>query len=204
MHFIKTDNKLPPFKTATLVGVHEQIREVPEDERLTKQVGEYGGYVFKQGTAEATIHAAYEQALSDMAMDSDTFQSTDKFCYAGEIIAVMRDHLLAKELKLGEEVLFACTVGYAAPEDLALRAGVVKEIDPRNMTCTIRGEFFPIEDVPLHYVLARYDPASNEEHYGYAPLKPLFGEYPELAQHYLDEAQAQQLDSQQSAQAMGM
>lgn len=102
----------------------------------------------------------------------------------------MRDALLSRELSVGDTVLFAATEPYGGPGDFALRGGVIQSIDPERGTCTIRGDFFPMDDVPLHYVLGSYDRSVSEEHYGFPHIRPLLGEHPELAERYLREAEA--------------
>ena len=87
-------------------------------------------------------------------------------------------------------MLFAATEPYGGPGDFALRGGVIQSIDPERGTCTIRGDFFPMDDVPLHYVLGSYDRSVSEEHYGFPHIRPLLGEHPELAERYLREAEA--------------
>lgn len=48
---------------------------------------------------------------------------------------------------------------------------------------------FAMENVPLHYVLGRYNPTVGEEHYGFRGVVPYFSEDKELAEHYLREAE---------------
>ena len=74
--------------------------------------------------------------------------------------------------------------------DFALRGGVIQSIDPERKTCSVQGRFFPMDDVPLHYVLGRYDLDLHETHYGVPCVQPLMGEHPELAERYLREAEA--------------
>ena len=59
----------------------------------------------------------------------------------------MRDSLLARELIVGDTVLFAATEPYAGPGDFTLRAGVIQSIDPERKTCSVQGRFFPMDDV---------------------------------------------------------
>lgn len=106
------------------------------------------------------------------------------------LIDQMRDSLLARELTVGDTVLFAATEPYAGPGDFTLRAGVIQSIDPERKTCSVQGRFFPMDDVPLHYVLGRYDLDLHEAHYGVPCVQPLLGEHPELAERYLREAEA--------------
>ena len=47
-----------------------------------------------------------------------------------------------------------------------------------------------MDDVPLHYVLGRYDLDLHETHYGVPCVRPLLGEHPEMAERYLREAEA--------------
>ena len=101
----------------------------------------------------------------------------------------MRDCLLAKELAVGETVLFVATEAYCGPGDFSLRGGIVEAINPDRKTCSVRGTFFTMEDVPLRYVLGRYDRGVSEEHYGFQHVRPLLGERPELAQRYLREVE---------------
>ena len=103
----------------------------------------------------------------------------------------VRDCLLANELAVGETVLFVATEPYGGPGDFCLRGGVVQDIDHDRLTCSVRGSFFTMEDVPLHYVLGRYDRSVSEEHYGFRHVRPLLGEHPELAERYLREVAVQ-------------
>ena len=63
-------------------------------------------------------------------------------------------------------------------------------MNPSERTCSVRGEFFTMHDVPLHYVLGRYDTSVEGEHYGFPHVRPLFGENCDLAGQYLREAEA--------------
>ena len=149
---------------------------------------------------------AYEKALSVMEMDDAEFQAEKQFVYRGEIISAMRDRLLVGELKPGETVLFVGTEPYGGPGDFELRGGVVEAVNPSERTCSVRGEFFTMHDVPLHYVLGRYDTSVEGEHYGFPHVRPLFGENRDLAGQYLREAEAswnvQQAETQIDAPQM--
>ena len=63
-----------------------------------------------------------------------------------------------------------------------------------------------MHDVPLHYVLGRYDTSVEGEHYGFPHVRPLFGENCDLAGQYLREAEAswnvQQAETQIDAPQM--
>ena len=63
----------------------------------------------------------------------------------------------------------------------------VESVDEKDKTCSVRGTFFTMEKVPLHYVLGRYNPAVGEEHYGVRGIVPFFCEDKELAGYYLNE-----------------
>lgn len=78
---------------------------------------------------------------------------------------------------------------YGGPGDFDLRGGVIESVDEKDKTCSVRGTFFTMEKVPLHYVLGRYNPAVGEEHYGVRGIVPFFCEDKELAGYYLNEVQ---------------
>lgn len=179
------------FKTASLIATYEELLQVSEAERITHYFGDYGGHFFNDGVADSQIDAAYEKALKVMGMDSDTFQGDSAYLYRGEIIGRMRDRLLSETLETGTQVLFVATEPYGGPGDFCLRGGVIQGIDHDRLTCSVRGSFFTMEDVPLHYVLGRYDRNAPRTHYGYQYVEPLFGEHPALADHYLREVAAQ-------------
>ena len=122
-------------------------------------------------------------------MDSDTFQGDSAYLYRGEIISRMRDRLLSETLETGTQVLFVATEPYGGPGDFCLRGGVIQGIDHDRLTCSVRGSVFTMEDVPLHYVLGRYDKNAPGIHYGFQCVEPLFGEHPALADHYIREAE---------------
>ena len=184
-------NLLHSFKTASLIATYEELLQVSEAERITHYFGDYGGHFFNDGVADSQIDAAYEKALKVMGMDSDTFQGDSAYLYRGEIIGRMRDRLLSETLETGTQVLFVATEPYGGPGDFCLRGGVIQVIDHDRLTCSVRGSFFTMEDVPLHYVLGRYDRNAPRTHYGYQYVEPLFGEHPALADHYLREVAAQ-------------
>ena len=184
-------NLLHSFKTASLIATYEELLQVSEAERITHYLGDYGGHFFNDGVADSQIDAAYEKALEVMGMDSDTFQGNSAYLYRGEIIGRMRDRLLSETLETGTQVLFVATEPYGGPGDFCLRGGVIQGIDHDRLTCSVRGSFFTMEDVPLHYVLGRYDRNAPRTHYGYQYVEPLFGEHPALADHYLREVEAQ-------------
>ena len=79
------------------------------------------------------------------------------------------------------------TEPYGGPGDFDLRGGVIESVDEKDKTCSVRGTFFTMEKVPLHYVLGRYNPAVGEEHYGVRGIVPFFCEDKELAGYYLNE-----------------
>lgn len=194
--------------TTGLIATYEDLLRVPDSERTTEYFGDYGIHVFKYGITEEQKQAAYDKALAAIEMDSESFQRTSEFTYRGEIISRMRDCLLAGELRLGEEVLFVNTVPYCGPGDFALSGGIVKSVDAERKTCSIKGEFLTMDDVPLHYVLGRHNPDIQGRHYGFRHLEPLFGENAALADHYLREAEekwnAMCEQSRSSAPQMGM
>ena len=184
-------NALRSFKTASLIATYEELLQVPEAEWITHYFGDYGGHFFNDGVADSQIDAAYEKALEVMGMDSDTFQGDSAYLYRGEIIGRMRDRLLSETLETGTQVLFVATEPYGGPGDFCLRGGLIQGIDHNRLTCSVRGSFFTMEDVPLHYVLGRYDKNAPGIHYGFQCVEPLFGEHQALADHYLREVEAQ-------------
>lgn len=177
-------------RAADLVATYEELLLVPDEACVTHYLGDLGIHIFKYDAAQEQIQNAYEKALSVMEMDDAEFQAEKQFVYRGEIISAMRDRLLVGELKPGETVLFVGTEPYGGPGDFELRGGVVEAVNPSERTCSVRGEFFTMHDVPLHYVLGRYDTSVEGEHYGFPHVRPLFGENRDLAGQYLREAEA--------------
>ena len=165
----------PIYHAGQIISAYETVMGLPAAERLTGSDG-----TFKPEADQQRIDEVHKKALAAAELPMDWDGLTDR----------MRDCLLAKELAVGETVLFAATEPYGGPGDFALRGGVIQSIDPERGTCTIRGDFFPMDDVPLHYVLGSYDRSVSEEHYGFPHIRPLLGEHPELAERYLREAEA--------------
>ena len=176
-------------RVSDLIATYEELFHVQRDERITHYFGDYGSHFFNMGVTDQEIQPVYEKALAVMEMDDAGFRSTKEFLHRGEIIGRMRDCLLAKELHPGEEVLFVGTEPYGGPGDFELRGGHIRFVDPERKTCTVRGSFFDMKDVPLRYVLGRYNAEITETHYGRPHVEVLFGEYPALAQQYLHEAE---------------
>ncbi|SCH85860.1 Uncharacterised protein [uncultured Clostridium sp.] len=106
------------------------------------------------------------------------------------------------EWNCGQTGLFVGTEHYGGPGDFELRGGVIESVNPSERTCSVRGEFFTMCDVPLHDVLGRYDETAEGEHYGFPHVRPLFGEKRDLAGQYRRETEeswnAQQTETQAS------
>lgn len=175
--------------SAELVATYEELMNIPHEQKVTAYFGDYSLHYFKYGMAESQIRPAYENALKAIEMSEQEFQKAHFLC-RGEMIGRMRDCLLSHELHNGERVLFVATEPYASADDFALRGGIILGINRDEKTCRIHGEFFTMEDIPLHYVLGRHDPNTHEKHYGFKNVQPLFGEYPALAQQYLAEVRS--------------
>ena len=146
--------------TACLIAAYETAAGLPDNERITRTDG-----TWRPGVTEQQAASLYRQAQALLAPET-------------------------KLLSVGDTVLFAATEPYGGPGDFALRGGVIQSIDPERKTCSVQGRFFPMDDVPLHYVLGSYDRSVSEEHYGFPHIRPLLGEHPELAERYLREAEA--------------
>ncbi|MDB7954146.1 hypothetical protein [Flavonifractor plautii] len=166
--------------TACLIAAYETAAGLPDNERITRTDG-----TWRPGVTEQQAASLYRQAQALLAPETKLLSTSRE-----ALIDQMRDALLSRELSVGDTVLFAATEPYGGPGDFALRGGVIQSIDPERETCTIRGDFFPMDDVPLHYVLGSYDRSVSEEHYGFPHIRPLLGEHPELAERYLREAEA--------------
>ena len=164
------------YNAEQLVSAYETAAAIPEAEWLTDLNGQC-----KPEVSPACINAAAQAALTATKLPQDWDAMVDR----------VQDCLLANELAAGETVLFVATEPYGGPGDLCLRGGILEVIDPDRITCSVRGTFFTMEGVPLHYVLGRYDRSVSEEHYGFRHVRPLLGEHPELAERYLREVAVQ-------------
>lgn len=176
-------------KLVNLISAYEELHQLPDEERITHSPPGTFGYCLDPNVPAERIHAVYQQSLSALELKGDEIQIDGQFTSRDEIISRMRDCLLAKELSAGERVLFVATEPYGGPGDFALRGGVIESVDEQDKTCSVRGTFFTMEKVPLHYVLGRYNPAVGGEHYGFRGIVPYFCEDKELAGHYLHEAE---------------
>lgn len=176
-------------KLANMISVYEELHQIPDEERITHLAPGASGYCLDPDVPDERLHAVYQQALAALELEGDEIQENGSFTSRDEVISRMRDCLLAKELTAGERVLFVATEPYGGPGDFALRGGVIERVDEQDKTCSVRGTFFTMENVPLHYVLGRYNPTVGEEHYGFRGIVPYFSEDKELAEHYLHEAE---------------
>ena len=176
-------------KLANMISVYEELHQIPDGERITRLAPGASGYCLDPDVPDERLHSVYRKALAALELESDEIQGDGSFTSRDEVISRMRDCLLAKELTAGERVLFVATEPYGGPSDFALRGGVIEHVDEKDKTCSVRGTFFTMENVPLHYVLGRYNPTVGEEHYGFRGVVPYFSEDKELAEHYLREAE---------------
>ena len=177
-HIVEGDvvhgEELPPDGAGPTLRINGLDDAAPEAMRMTNDDG-----TFKAEATPRHIDKAYEKALAAAELPRDWNGLVDR----------MRDCLLAKELHPGEEVLFVGTEPYGGPGACELRGGPIRFVAPERKTCTVRGSFFDMKDVPLRYVLGRYNAEITETHYGRPHVEVLFGEYPALAQQYLHEAE---------------
>ena len=179
-----------PVRTVNLIVTYEELLKIPKKDRLTAYFESRSGHFFRSGVTESQVKPAYEKALAAIDMtDADYQEGSNPYVNRGAVIRRMRDCLLAGELKIGEYVLLINTEPYGGPGDFSFRGGIVKGIDPEHKTCTIEGDFFDMEDVPLHYILGRYNPSVQELHFGKTEVEVLFGETEPMALKDLKEAE---------------
>lgn len=192
-------------RKVNLIATYEELLGIPKEQRVTHYFGDYGDHFFNQGVTEEEISKAYHKALDVIEMEDMEFQEPgNPYVHRGEVIARMRDCLLQKELKQGEQVLFVATQPYGGPGDFAFRGGIVESVDTWKKTCSVRSDFFTMDDVPLHYVLGRYNPDIREKHYGKECVEPLFGEHEALAQQYLRDVEEKWNAGWEELQSDGM
>lgn len=127
---------------ADLAATYEELLQVPYEQKITDYFGDYGLHHFKHDVTEEQIRSVYDKALAAVEMTDDEFNSHKEFIYRSEIIGRMRDCLLAKELKTGEEVLFVATEPYGGEGDFELRAVSSSACIPNGKTCKVTRRAF--------------------------------------------------------------
>ncbi len=192
------------YKTINIIATYEEIFKIPSDQCITYYFPNCAGHLFKYGITEDQIRKAYDKALAVMEMDSDAYQSNETFVYRGEVISHMRSCLLAKELKLDEQILFVTPEPVCGPGDFYYKGGTITAITAENKIFTVR--CYPPEnlEVPFRYVLARYNPDITEKHFGVKHAEPLFGMDESTADHFLREAHERWQEKQEAGQTNGM
>lgn len=186
--FIKESGKgiLEDKYNVNLVATYEDIKDIPYNERITEYFGDLSLYNYKYGVTEEQILSLYKKSLETIEMSETEFlENKDLSQYRFEMVARMRDCLLAKTLLTGEEVLFINSEPIAGEDDFGYKSGFVMEIDRENKTCIVNGTYFTMENVPLHNVLGRYNSEIEGMHYGYRNVEPLYGENDSIAQFYI-------------------
>lgn len=187
---VEQENMLINRYSADLIGVYEELLNIPDVRRITSYFDDYSLQHFKYGVTVDQIEPVYQKALAAIEMSNEEFREQEgRFSYRSEIIGRMRECLLTSELKTGEKVLFVAPEPYGGDADFALRGGVLLSVNSDQKTCNVRSDYFTMKDVPLRYVLGRYDEYAEGEHYGHEKIQPLFGVHPSLAQQYLKEVE---------------
>lgn len=181
------DTSLEDKYSAMLVATYEEVLEVPVNEHTTAYFGDLSIHHFRHEMTEEQVRPVYQKALETLQMSEDEFLSNkDLKYYRWEIIARMRDNLLANELETGDEVLFINSEPIAGEDDeFGYKCGFVMSIDKENKTCSINGTYFSMDNVPLHNVLGRWNLDIRENHYGLRHVEPLFGENNAVVQYYI-------------------
>ena len=117
---------------------------------------------------EQQAASLYRQAQALLAPETKLLSTSRE-----SLIDQMRDALLSRELSVGDTVLFAATEPYGGPGDLPSVAASSSPLT-RNAKPARTGTFFPMDDVPLHYVLGAMTAAFQRN--TTAPhIRPLLG-----------------------------
>ena len=197
-----TEQELRARRAIDLLATYEDLCGASGDERLTYYFSDYGLHFLIPGVSEEQLRAAYHKALAAMEMDGRGFRCAEGFCYRGEMVCRMRDCLLAKELAPGQRVLFAGTEPEGNTKEFTLQLGTLRSIDRERKTCVVSGAAAVMENVPLHYVLGRFDRGAVGRHYGFEHIRPLLTEDAGLATHCLFEAREKWSAEEAPAQSM--
>ena len=175
--------------SVSLISVYEELMDIPAAQQVVCYVPRDGSHVIRPGTPRELVDSVYTSALGVLGIDDKTFRECGDYQSRAQITCRMRDRLLLDRLQVGETVLFVNTEPYGGPGDFSLRGGVIKDVDRDHMTCSVQGAFFTMDNVPLHYVLARYDRDSAACAYGFDHAVPFFREDLSLAAYCRSDAE---------------
>ena len=99
--------------SADLIGVYEELLNIPDARRITSYFDDYSLQHFKYGVTIEQVEPVYQKALAAIEMSNEEFREQEgRFSYRSEIIGRMRECLLTSELKTGEKVLFVAPEPY--------------------------------------------------------------------------------------------
>lgn len=169
----KLEDDYKNSKAISLIVAYEEIYGVPLDQQITYYFGDYGAHVIKHAVTDEQIKAAYNKALEAIRMDSPTFQSTDAFLNRQEIFNRMRSCILSQELKKGMRVFFVPTRPLIGADGFRIGGARVEAIHPERLTCTVSSiETDGSMEIPLHHVVAEYDPEQANRRFGIKHARP--------------------------------
>ena len=169
------ENDYKNSRAVELIATYEEIYGVPRDRQFTHYFGDYGGHFLNSGVTDAQIRAAYDKGLAAIQMDGPTFQRTDAFLNRREIINRMRACVLSNELQNGARIFFVPTEPLIGAVGFRIGTGRIVSIDTERKTCIVSGdEIDGSMEIPLHHVVARYDPDQQNRNFGAKHAEPLY------------------------------
>lgn len=177
-------------RAVDLIVTYEEVYGVPHDQQITHYFGDYGSHYLNHGVTDEQVKAAYEKGLAAIQMDGPTFQKTDDFLCRSGIIDRMRACVLAKELKTDMCVFFVPSEPLIGANGFRYGEGTIDRVYLLSLTCDVSGE--EIRDsmnIPLHHVVARYEPGMQNKHFGLKNALPLYSAHDNYARDLLLQAE---------------
>ena len=164
--------KIDTVETIELLATYEDLKKIPQDERVSAYFGDYGmHYLVNDVNIDKAIKLR-DEALKAMGMTHEEYLSDKQFMYRQNIRLKMREGMMADKVKEKDTIVFVSPKPVKGTDIVKILKGEIEAVNADTKMCAVDFEGYKIV-VPFRNILGVVNDSVQDRHFGFDNCEPL-------------------------------
>ena len=164
--------KIDTVETIELLATYEDLKNIPQDERVTAYFGDYGMHYLVNNVDIDKAIKLRDEALKAMGMTHEEYLSDKQFMYRQNIRLKMREGMMADKVKEKDTIVFVSHKSVKGTDIVKILKGEIETVNADTKMCAVDFERYKIV-VPFRNILGVVNDSVQDRHFGFDNCEPL-------------------------------
>ena len=129
--------KIDTVETIELLATYEDLKKIPQDERVSAYFGDYGmHYLVNDVNIDKAIKLR-DEALKAMGMTHEEYLSDKQFMYRQNIRLKMREGMMADKVKEKDTIVFVSPKPVKGTDIVKILKGEIEAVNADTKMCAV-------------------------------------------------------------------